>query len=72
MGRLEDFEDRTRGHPVANLVGSFLVIYVLGGVMMTLAGTSATKAWVASLPVLLAVGSGIAAVRFRRRGRTDQ
>ncbi|AYG78253.1 hypothetical protein DWB77_00360 [Streptomyces hundungensis] len=72
MGRLEDFEDRTRGHPVANLVGAFLAIYVLGGVIMTLSGASATKAWVASLPVLLAVGSGIAAVRFRRRDKTDQ
>lgn len=72
MGRLEDFEDRTRGHPVANLVGAFLAIYVLGGVIMALTGASASKAWVAPLPVLLAVASGIAAVRFRRRNKTDQ
>lgn len=67
MGRIEDFEDRTRGHPVANLVFGFLAIYVLGGVIMTLTGASATRAWVGPLPILLAVGAGIAAVRFRRR-----
>ncbi|MEU2949686.1 hypothetical protein [Streptomyces xanthochromogenes] len=50
-------------------MGAFLAIYVLGGVIMTLTGASATKAWVASLPVLLAVGSGMAAVRFRRRDK---
>ncbi|MEU9101000.1 hypothetical protein [Streptomyces sp. NPDC048361] len=72
MGRLEKFEDRTRGHPVANLVLAFLAIYTLGGVTMTLTGASATKAWVATLPVLLAVGSGMAAVRFRHRNNPKQ
>lgn len=54
---------------ITPLVGAFLAVYVLGGVIMTLTGASATEAWVASLPVLLAVGSGMAAVRFRRRDK---
>ncbi|MFJ4856356.1 hypothetical protein, partial [Streptomyces sp. NPDC088730] len=56
-----------RGHPVANLILAFLAIYVLGGVIMTLTGATVVRAWVTFLPVLLAVGAGIAAVRFRRR-----
>ncbi|MFF3153691.1 MULTISPECIES: hypothetical protein [unclassified Streptomyces] len=69
MRNVEEFENRTRGHPVANLTLAFLAIYVLGGVIMTLTGASAMKAWVAPLPVLLGVGSGMAAVRFRRRDK---
>ncbi|MFJ1896278.1 MULTISPECIES: hypothetical protein [unclassified Streptomyces] len=52
---------------MANLILAFLAIYVLGGVIMTLTGATVVRAWVTFLPVLLAVGAGIAAVRFRRR-----
>ncbi|MFJ5851284.1 hypothetical protein [Streptomyces sp. NPDC092903] len=52
---------------MANLILAFLAIYVLGGVIMTLTGATVVRAWVSPLPVLLAVGAGIAAVRFRRR-----
>lgn len=69
MGRLERFEDRTRGHPVAQLVWGFLVAYVLIGTVASVTGASAAEAWLAPLPGLLAAGAGMASVRWWRSRR---
>lgn len=70
MGRkIEDFEDRTRGHPRGSLVTAFIGVHVLIGVVTTVTGTSVKEAWLAPLPVLLVVGAGIGTARARRRWR---
>ncbi|MEV0092353.1 hypothetical protein [Streptomyces sp. NPDC050738] len=66
MGRIEALEGRTRDHPVASLAFGFLAVYVLIGAVITLSGAPVTHAWVAPLVAMVAVGAGIAAVRFPR------
>jgi Na+/proline symporter len=48
------------------IVAVGLVLYLLFGVVGSVSGSGLAEAWLYPLPVFIAIGSGMALVRYRR------